>query len=69
MVSRIDQARVEMLKRMVRWVFDRIEEMRRQRYFKKESSIKRFGIQGVKYVSTCDSLASPSGQYDEFVNY
>jgi hypothetical protein len=50
-------------------MFDRIEEMRRQRHLKEQLSIKKAGIRGVKYVSTDNSLASPLSQYDEFVNY
>jgi hypothetical protein len=69
MASRRDQARVETLKRTVSWMFDRIEEMRRQRHLKEQLSIKKAGIRGVKYVSTDNSLASPLSQYDEFVNY
>jgi len=50
-------------------MFDRIEEMRRQRHLKEALSSKKAGIRGAKYVSTYGSLASPLSQYDEFVNY
>ena len=50
-------------------MFDRIDEMRRQRLRKEALSNKKADIRGVKYVSTYSSLASPLSQYDEFVNY
>jgi hypothetical protein len=68
MVSRRDQARAE-IKRTVRWMFDRIEEMRRQRHIKEKLTIKKPGIRGVKYVSNYNSQASPLSQYNEFMNY